>query len=83
MLIHISAQDLQRNLHSYTRPGDRRLESFAPGWRKAIDLNQSQKAIRAAILTFWASKVEALGGYLLQGTLNSYRVQPKINASIG
>jgi three-Cys-motif partner protein len=61
MLIHVSAQDLQRNLHSYTRPGDRRLESFAPGWRKAVDLNQSQRAIRAAILDYWASKSEALG----------------------
>jgi three-Cys-motif partner protein len=61
MLIHVSAQDLQRNLHSYTKPGDDRLESFAPGWRNAIDLGQSQKAVRAAILKFWASRVEALG----------------------
>jgi three-Cys-motif partner protein len=61
MLIHVSAQDLQRNLHSYTRPGDHRLDTFAPGWRKAVDLNQSQKAIRAAILGFWASRVDALG----------------------
>jgi three-Cys-motif partner protein len=61
MLIHVSAQDLQRNLHSYTSLGDHRLESFAPGWREAVDLNQSQRAIRAAILTHWASKIEALG----------------------
>jgi three-Cys-motif partner protein len=61
MLIHVSAQDLQRNLQSYTRPGDHRLDVFAPGWRRAVDLNQSQRAIRAAILAFWVSKVEALG----------------------
>ena len=61
ILIHVSAQDLQRNLHSYTKPGDRRLESFAPGWRKAVNLNQSQRAVRASILTYWTSKMEALG----------------------
>ena len=61
LLIHVSAQDLQRNLHSYTKPGDARLERFAPGWRKAISLNQTKKALRAAILEYWASKIEALG----------------------
>jgi three-Cys-motif partner protein len=61
MLIHVSAQDLQRNLHSYTRPGDPRLDSFAPGWRKAVDLNQSQRAVRAAILRFWTARIDALG----------------------
>ena len=61
ILIHISAQDLQRNLGSYTRPGDDRMECFAPGWREAVDLNQSKRAIRAAILAFWTSKTEALG----------------------
>jgi three-Cys-motif partner protein len=30
MLIHVSAQDLQRNLAAYTKPGDDRLERFAP-----------------------------------------------------
>jgi three-Cys-motif partner protein len=61
MLIHVSAQDLQRNLHSYTRPSDVRFERFMPGWRKAVDLKQSQRAIRAAPLAYWASKIDALG----------------------
>lgn len=80
MLVHVSAQDLQRNLHSYTRPGDRRLESFAPGWRKAVDFHQSQKAIRAAILTFWVSKLAALGlpparhAELVSGTTKNQRL---------
>jgi len=60
LLIHVSAQDLQRNLHSYTKPGDTRLERFAPGWRKFVSLKQSQRGIRAAILAHWASKMEAL-----------------------
>lgn len=61
MLIHVSAQDLQRNLDAYTRPDDNRLERFAPEWRQHVDLNQSQRRIRAAILAFWASKIEGLG----------------------
>jgi three-Cys-motif partner protein len=61
MLIHVSAQDLQRNLHSYTKPDDDRLERFMPGWRKCVDLSQSQQATRAALLAYWASKIEALG----------------------
>ena len=61
MLIHVSAQDLQRNLGRYIQPDDSRLDHFAPGWRKAISLNQSQRTIRAGILSHWASKITALG----------------------
>jgi hypothetical protein len=52
---------LQRNLDSYTRPGDRRLERFAPGWRNAVDLGQTQRAIRASLLQYWTTKMDALG----------------------
>jgi three-Cys-motif partner protein len=61
LLIHVSAQDLQRNLERYTAEGDSRLETFAPGWRKAIDLSQSQSAIRAAILRYWRDSIAKLG----------------------
>jgi three-Cys-motif partner protein len=61
LLIHISAQDLQRNLESYIRLGDERLERFAPGWREAIDIRQTQQRMRAALLAYWASKMEAVG----------------------
>lgn len=61
MLIHVSAQDLQRNLRSYVKQADTRLERFAPGWRNAVDLEQGQQAIRAAILAYWDAKVAALG----------------------
>ncbi len=61
MLIHVSAQDLQRNLGRYIQSGDDRLECFAPGWREAVRLDQSQRAIRAAILSHWASEITALG----------------------
>jgi three-Cys-motif partner protein len=61
VLVHVSAQDLQRNLHSYIRPGDTRLERFTPGWRDTVDTRRPQHAVRAAILAHWAAKIEALG----------------------
>ena len=61
ILIHVSAQDLQRNLDAYTRPDDNRLERFAPGWRQHVSLDQSQQRIRAALLFYWVSKFGALG----------------------
>jgi hypothetical protein len=52
---------LSEIVDSYTKPDDGRLERFMPGWRKAVDPRQSQKATRAALLAYWASKIEALG----------------------
>ena len=61
MLIHVSAQDLQRNLHLYTAEGDTRLETFMPGWRRAVNVNQSQQRVRAALLQYWLEKIKKLG----------------------
>jgi three-Cys-motif partner protein len=61
LLIHVSAQDLQRNLDSYSASDDGPLDRFAPGWRQAIDLNQTRAATRAAIVGYWVSRMEALG----------------------
>jgi three-Cys-motif partner protein len=61
MLIHVSAQDLQRNLDSYSKSEDSPLDSFAPGWKRAVSLNQSQPATRAAYIKYWVSKMEELG----------------------
>ncbi len=47
MLIHVSAQDLQRNMDSYAMSGDGPLDRFAPGWRSTVDLNQSKQGTRA------------------------------------
>jgi three-Cys-motif partner protein len=80
ILMHVSAQDLQRNLHSYTRLGDARLDRFMPGWRKSVDVKQSQRAVRAALLAYWASKITALGlppaqhAELITGTSKNQRL---------
>ena len=61
ILIHVSAQDLQRNLDAYSMTEDSPLDRFAPGWRSLIDLKQTQRATRAALMEYWASKIERLG----------------------
>lgn len=61
MLIHVSAQDLQRNLDAYSTSVDGPLDRFAPGWRTAVSQKQTQKATRAAYIAYWASKMEVLG----------------------
>jgi three-Cys-motif partner protein len=61
ILVHVSAQDLQRNLDAYSASEESPLDRFAPGWRAAVDLRQSQPATRAAYIAHWTSKMEALG----------------------
>jgi three-Cys-motif partner protein len=60
MLIHVSVQDLQRNLDEYSRPGGV-LDKFAPGWRDQVDLRQSIAPLRAALLEYWLSEIRKLG----------------------
>ncbi|MCF8475658.1 MAG: three-Cys-motif partner protein TcmP [Pseudolabrys sp.] len=80
MLIHVSAQDLQRNLDIYSVTADGPLDHFAPGWRKVVDINQSKSATRAAYIAYWASKMEALGlpparrAELVSGTTKNQRL---------
>ena len=80
LLIHVSAQDLQRNLDAYSVSIDGPLDHFAPGWRSAVDLNQSRSATRAAYIAYWASKMEALGlpparrAELVSGTTKNQRL---------
>jgi three-Cys-motif partner protein len=80
MLIHVSAQDLQRNLDSYSMSDDGPLDAFAPGWRKAINLKQSKSGTRAAFISYWTAKMEALGlppaqrAELVSGTTKNQRL---------
>jgi len=61
MLIHVSAQDLQRNWDRYAASTDGTLDRFAPGWRNRVDVRQRREAARAAYISYWVSKIEALG----------------------
>jgi three-Cys-motif partner protein len=61
LLIHVSVQDLQRNLGIYSKSKNGPLDGFAPGWRNSVDLKQSKSATRAAYIAYWAKKMENLG----------------------
>jgi three-Cys-motif partner protein len=47
MLVHVSVQDLQRNLDRYSVEGGV-LDRFAPGWRSKVDPHQAIAPFRAA-----------------------------------
>jgi three-Cys-motif partner protein len=66
MLIHVSVQDLQRNLDRYSVPGGV-LDDFAPGWRYHVDPKQSIVAFRSALLAYWLQKIRNLGTMPAEG----------------
>lgn len=60
MIIHVSVQDLQRNVDVHSRAG-RSFDIFAPGWRDAVDVNQATAALRAAFIEHWLGMIRSLG----------------------
>ncbi len=44
LIIHVSLQDLQRNLDEYSSVGDKTLDNFAPGWRNEVDTSSGDRA---------------------------------------
>jgi three-Cys-motif partner protein len=68
MLIHVSVQDLQRNLDSYSVPGGP-LDKFAPGWRSHVDSRQAIAPFRAALLNYWVAEIRKLGTMPAKGEL--------------
>jgi three-Cys-motif partner protein len=66
MIIHLSLQDLQRNLDEYSCVGGT-LDIFAPGWRDVVDVRQSIVALRAAIIEYWLGAIRSLGTHPATG----------------
>jgi three-Cys-motif partner protein len=60
MLVHVSVQDLQRNLDRYSVQGGV-FDKFAPGWRSRVDSRQAINPFRAALLEYWLSEIRKLG----------------------
>ncbi len=61
LLIHVSLQDLNRNLRRYVRQEESPLDQFAPGWRDSVDVNRSDPMVRAKIWEHWRGLVKQLG----------------------
>ena len=66
MIIHVSLQDLQRNLDKHSRVGGA-LDIFPPGWRDAVDVNQATAALRAAFIDYWLGMIRSLGTHPATG----------------
>jgi three-Cys-motif partner protein len=61
VLVHISKMDLQRNTGMNIAAQQTAFDSFAPGWRTAVNLNQRHPGVRREVLEYWKQKVAALG----------------------
>jgi three-Cys-motif partner protein len=66
MLVHVSVQDLQRNLDRYSVQGGV-FDRFAPGWRKKVDPHQAIAPFRAALLEYWLGEIRKLGTMPAEG----------------
>jgi len=60
MLVHVSAQDLQRNLRRYIEAETCPLDGFSPGWRDVVDKLQTDGSIRRRILQQWLGRIRSL-----------------------
>jgi three-Cys-motif partner protein len=61
LLVHVSVQDLQRNLHKYIQQKPSPLDAFAPNWRDHIGDIHDQSMIRGKMLEHWRRLLKAEG----------------------
>lgn len=61
ILIHVSLQDLNRNLLRYLDADSSPLDTFAPGWRKHVDGERSIPYVRAKLFEYWRSLLGTIG----------------------
>ncbi len=61
ILVHLSKMDLQRNLDSNIAATVSAFDSFAPGWRKVINVEQAQGGIRNEVVEHWRDLVASTG----------------------
>jgi three-Cys-motif partner protein len=60
ILIHVSAQDFNRNLRKYVRQAASPLDAFAPGWRSNVDTARSDEYVRAKIFEYWRGLLKTI-----------------------
>jgi three-Cys-motif partner protein len=60
ILIHVSVQDLNRNLLRYLKRAQSPLDTFAPGWRDHIEGQRSITYIRGKLFEYWRSLLRTI-----------------------
>jgi len=61
ILIHVSAQDINRNLRRYIKNPSSPLDFFAPGWRDHADTGRPDFYVRARIVEHWRGLLKSAG----------------------
>jgi three-Cys-motif partner protein len=61
ILIHVSAQDLNRNLRKYIAKHGSSLDAFAPGWRDNVDTGRADGYVRFKIFNYWRELLRSVG----------------------
>lgn len=61
ILIHVSVQDLNRNLRRYVSRPKSPLDAFAPDWRKHLDPDRSIEHMRGKLFEYWRSLLQTIG----------------------
>lgn len=60
ILIHVSLQDLNRNLRKYVSIPNSPLDTFAPGWQRNLDLGRPHGYLRAKIFEHWRGLLQTV-----------------------
>ena len=61
ILVHVSVQDLQRNLGRYMKNQESPLDGFAPGWRKVVTGQTTVGEYRRRVREFWLGLIREQG----------------------
>lgn len=61
ILVHLNQMDLQRNLDRNVSALQSAFDVFAPGWRKKVNVQQSQATVRQEVIEYWRELVAGLG----------------------
>ena len=67
ILIHVSEQDLQRNLRRYIQSERSPLDSFAPGWRSVLSELETDANLRTKVFDYWLQRIRSLNMQPAQG----------------
>jgi three-Cys-motif partner protein len=60
ILIHVSAQDINRNLRKYVDSASSPLDAFVPGWRDHVDTGRPDNYVRGRIFEHWRSLLKTV-----------------------
>jgi three-Cys-motif partner protein len=60
LLIHVSAQDLNRNLRRYIDDPNGPLDRLSPGWRKVVNVDEVDRNVRTGIFNHWLGLIRGL-----------------------